>query len=85
MDGRLKLILLAVILIHGGHAVIGDSARDKAPPPDPELAEVVKPVQTTDASQADLPIIREDMVFIPPGQFVQGPARAGSMNAPNVS
>lgn len=84
MDGRLKLILLAVILFMVGMPVSGILRGTKAPPPDPELAEVVKPVRETGDSLSDpsQPIIPEDMVFIPPGQFVQGTSHGGFNERP---
>ena len=81
MDGRLKLILLAVILFMVGMPVSGILRGTKSPPPDPELPEVGKPVQATDASSSE-PLIPEDMVFIPPGQFIQGTGRGGFNERP---
>lgn len=81
MDGRLKLILLAVILFMVGMPVSGILRGTKSPPPDPELPEVVKPVQATDASSSEPPI-PEAMVFIPAGPFVQGTDRGGFNERP---
>lgn len=84
MDGRLKLILLAVILFMVGMPVSGILRGTKSPPPDPELAEVVKPLRGTGDSLSDpsQPILPEDMVFIPPGQFVQGTSQGGFNERP---
>ncbi len=84
MDGRLKLILLAVILFMVGMPISGILRGTKSPPPDPDLAEIVKPLQATESSPSELPpkIIQEDMVFIPPGKFVQGTSQGGFNERP---
>ncbi len=83
MDGRLKLILLAVIVFMVGMPVSGILRGTKAPPPDPDLQEFAKSTQAPGASPADAqPIIREEMVFVPPGTFVQGTSRGGFNERP---
>ena len=84
MDGRLKLILLAVIVFMVGMPVSGILRGTKAPPPDPEIPEVVAPVQPVASSSSGSPqaLIEEDMVYIPAGPFVQGTGRGGFNERP---
>jgi formylglycine-generating enzyme required for sulfatase activity len=85
MDGRLKLILAAVILFMVGMPVSGILRGTKPPPPDPDLVEIAEPLQdpqsysSYDSSQ---PIIPQEVVFIPPGKFIQGTTQGGYNERP---
>jgi formylglycine-generating enzyme required for sulfatase activity len=85
MDGRLKLILAAVILFMVGMPISGILRGTNPPPPDPDLAKMAKPLQSTQyysPSDTSVPIIKEEMVFIPPGDFIQGTMQGGYNERP---
>ena len=85
MDGRLKLILAAVILFMIGMPVSGILRGTKPPPPDPDLAKIAEPLQTTQTESITLPpeqLIKDDLVFIPPGEFIQGTKQGGFNERP---
>lgn len=85
MDIRLKLILAAVILFMVGMPVAGILRGMKSPPPDPDLANLAEPLQNPQAlSSSDSPqnITKEEMVFIPPGEFIQGTKQGGFNERP---
>ena len=85
MDGRLKLILAAVILFMVGMPISGIMRGTNPPPPDPDLAKMAKPLQSTRShspSDSPEPIIKEEMVFISPGEFIQGTTQGGYNERP---
>ncbi len=85
MDGRLKLILAAVILFMVGMPVSGILRGTKPPPPDPELAKIAESRQTArDQSLAEShdQIIEQEMVFIPAGEFILGTTQGGFNERP---
>ena len=82
MDIRLKLILAAVILFMIGMPVSGILRGTSSPPPDPDLAEMAQPLKNPQAPDAPLEIIPEEMVFIPPGEFIQGTKQGGFNERP---
>ncbi len=87
MEGRLKLILLAVIVFMIGMPVSGILRGTKPPPPNPDHADVVRPRQATRAFSATTPqaIVQDAMVLIPPGEFIQGTTRGGLNERPERS
>ena len=85
MDGRLKLILAAVILFMIGMPISGILRGTKPPPPDPDLARVAEPlhsIQDESASVHPEQIVQEDMVYISPGEFIQGTKHGGFNERP---
>jgi len=85
MDGRLKLILAAVILFMIGMPVSGILRGTKPPPPDPDLAKISEPLQTAQVNSSSLPpdqIIQNEMVYVPPGEFIQGTKQGGFNERP---
>ena len=85
MDGRLKLILAAVILFMIGMPISGILRGTKPPPPDPDLARVAEPLRNTQDESASVhpeQIVQEDMVYISPGEFIQGTKHGGFNERP---
>ncbi len=84
MEGRLKLILLAVIVFMIGMPISGILRGTKPPPPDPDRVTIVNPGQATRAFSSENPqvIVQEAMVFVPPGEFIQGTTRGGFNERP---
>ncbi len=83
MEGRLKLILLAVILFMVGMPLAGIFRGTTPPPPDPDHADMGRP-RATQVFSSDAPpaLVGEDMVWIPPGAFIQGTTRGGLNERP---
>ena len=85
MDGRLKLILAAVILFMVGMPISGILRGTKPPPPDPDLAKVTESLQSIQVESASVhpeQIVRDDMVYISPGEFIQGTKHGGFNERP---
>ncbi len=84
MEGRLKLILLAVIVFMIGMPVSGILRGTKPPPPDPDRVAMVQATRSS-SSEPTRTIIQEVMVLIPPGAFIQGTTRGGFNERPERS
>jgi sulfatase modifying factor 1 len=85
MDIRLKLTLAVVILFMAGIPVAGILKGTQPPPPDPDLAKLAEPLQPNesytayDSSQTP---IKDEMVFIQAGEFIQGTKQGGFNERP---
>ncbi len=82
MEGRLKLILFAVIVFMVGMPISGILRGTKPPPPD--RVDIVQTNRAIRDFSAETPqaIVQEAMVFIPPGEFIQGTMQGGFNERP---
>lgn len=84
MEGRLKLILFVVIVFMVGMPVSGILRGTKPPPPDPDQVDIAQHRRVAQTFFPETPqaIVQEAMVFIPPGEFMQGTVRGGFNERP---
>ena len=85
MDTRFKVIFLIAVLFMTGLPLLGILRGTTPPPTDPQEEKGAAPVASMGDNKRESPpgeIVKDEMVFIPPGEFIRGTNEGGYNERP---